>query len=430
MLARAAVKKMKYGLIGGRLGHSFSREIHRKIADYPYELCELTPKEVPEFLRRRDFEAINVTIPYKQTVIPYLDSIDEAARRIGAVNTIVRRNGKLYGYNTDYSGAAALLRHAGIHPEGRRVLILGSGGTSQTLHTVVSDLGASRVLIASRHPEPGISVSYEEALHLASDTEILLNATPVGMFPATDGCPIRILPGADGSLPFPSLCGVADVIYNPLRTPLIRHAQALGLPAEGGLYMLAAQGVYASAYFRGIPADADDIARVFRSVLAEKQNIVLIGMPSSGKSTVGALLAEITGRSLWDSDAEIVRRAGKSIPELFASEGEAGFRAREREVIADLAGRQGILLATGGGAVLDPVNADLLRANGRLYFLDRSPVLLTATADRPLSSDREALEKRYAERYDRYVAAADCVIPNNGTPKEAADRILAAEAQQ
>lgn len=410
---------MIYGLIGGRLGHSFSREIHAKIADYPYTLLELAESEVGDFLIRRDFEAINVTIPYKQAVIPYLDCIDDAARRIGAVNTIVKRGGKLYGYNTDYSGAEALIRHAGVEICERRVMILGTGGTSLTLHAVAEGMGAAGIVTVSRHPSNEKCISYEEVDSLCRDTEVILNATPVGMYPDITGCPLKIDKNR-----FPNLSGVVDVIYNPLRTPLIRRAQELGIPAEGGLYMLAAQGVYASALFRGISADEINIEQVFESVLAEKQNIVLIGMPSSGKSTVGACLSERTGKRFVDSDLEIVRRAGASIPEIFAERGEAGFRKLEREVIAGLSGEQGIILATGGGAVLDPANVDSLRANGRLFFLDRPLELLTATQDRPLASDKEAMERRYRERYSLYVSSADVTVPGDGTPDEVACRIL------
>lgn len=411
---------MIYGLIGGRLGHSFSREIHAKIADYPYTLRELAEAELEDFLRRREFEAINVTIPYKQAVIPYLDCIDDAARRIGAVNTIVKRDGRLYGYNTDYNGAEALIRHAGVEIRGRRVMILGTGGTSHTLHAVAEGMGAADIVTVSRHPSGGKSVSYEQVDSLCRNTEVILNATPVGMYPDMAGCPLQIDKNR-----FPHLSGVIDVIYNPLRTPLIRRARELGIPAEGGLYMLAAQAVYASALFRGIPADTDSIELVFGEVLSEKQNIVLIGMPSSGKSTVGTCLAERTGKRFVDSDLEIVRQAGASIPEIFAERGEAGFRKLEREVIAGLSGEQGIILATGGGAILNPANVDCLRANGRLFFLDRPLELLTATQDRPLASDREALERRYRERYSLYVASADVTIPGYGTPEEVAERIMA-----
>lgn len=407
---------MFYGLIGEKLGHSFSREIHAKIASYPYQLVELAPQELNRFMKKRKFTAINVTIPYKQAVIPYLDEIDENARRIGAVNTIVKRVGRLYGYNTDYSGASALLRHAGIELQGRHVMILGTGGTSHTLRCVASDLGADRITLVSRHPAEG-EIGYDELPAYSGSVQVLINTTPVGMFPHTDGRPVNLED-------FPALEGVADVIYNPLRTPLIRQAQARGLKAEGGLYMLAAQAVYASALFRNIEIAEEVVEKTFLAVLREKENIVLIGMPSSGKSTVGKELAEKIGRPLLDTDREIVRQCGKTISRIFAEDGETFFREREREVTARLSDRQGIVIATGGGIILNEQNLDALRANGRIYFLDRPLEQLMASDDRPLASDRAALEKRYAERYDRYLAAADKIIDASGSVRSNTWQIL------
>lgn len=407
---------MFYGLIGEKLGHSFSREIHAKIASYPYQLIELAPQELDRFMKKRKFTAINVTIPYKQAVMPYLDEIDENARRIGAVNTIVKRVGRLYGYNTDYSGASALLRHAGIELQGRHVMILGTGGTSHTLRCVASDLGADRITLVSRHPADG-EIGYDELPAYSGSVQVLINTTPVGMYPHTDGRPVNL----DD---FPALEGVADVIYNPLRTPLIRQAQARGLKAEGGLYMLAAQAVYASALFRNIEIAEEVVEKTFLAVLREKENIVLIGMPSSGKSTVGKELAEKIGRELLDTDREIVRQCGKTISRIFAEDGEAFFREREREVCARLSDRQGIVIATGGGIILNEQNLDALRANGRIYFLDRPLEQLMASDDRPLASDRAALEKRYAERYELYRAAADKIIDASGSVRSNTWQIL------
>ena len=267
---------MKYGLIGARLGHSFSREIHKKIADYDYELCELDGGGVAELMRRRDFSAVNVTIPYKETVIPMLDGMSPEARRIGAVNTVVNRGGRLYGYNTDYSGAAGLIRHAGVVLKGKMVMILGTGGTSKTLHAVAADMGAGEIITVSRTAGEG-RVTYAEATSCHNDADVIINTTPVGMFPHGDGCPIDISA-------FLHLTGVIDVIYNPLTTRLVAKARARGIPAEGGLYMLAAQGVYASALFLDKEPDKADVDRVFREMFTEKRNIVLIGMPSSGKA--------------------------------------------------------------------------------------------------------------------------------------------------
>lgn len=406
---------MKYGLIGAKLGHSFSREIHAKIADYPYELAEMDETALDAFFRAKDFCGVNVTIPYKQTVMRYLDETDEAAARIGAVNTVVNRGGRLYGYNTDYFGAAAMLRHAGLELAGKRVLILGSGGTSKTMCAVARDLGAAEVLTVSRRAGGG-TVSYDEAVTRYSDARIIINTTPVGMFPKSDACPIDI----DA---FDRLEGVADAVYNPLSTVLVRRAKARGLMACGGLYMLAAQAVYASALFFDSPVKDGVADEVYRAVRREKQNIVLVGMPSSGKSSVGARLAQKTGRPFADSDEEIVRKSGKSIPDIFAEQGEAGFRALERQVISDLSMQQGMVLATGGGAILNPDNVFDLKANGRLFFLDRPPEKLLSTSDRPLAANRQALEKLYRERKDKYTAAADIRIPGEGTVAEVADLV-------
>ena len=407
---------MEYGLIGARLGHSFSPEIHKKIADYRYELCELTPEGVEKLMRERSFRAINVTIPYKETVIPMLDEISTEARRIGAVNTVVNRGGRLYGYNTDYSGAAALVRRVGMPVKGKKVLILGTGGTSKTLHAVAEDMGAGEIVTVSRTAGEG-RVTYAEALAHHTDAGVIVNTTPVGMFPHGDGCPID--PGA-----FPQLCGVVDVVYNPLSTRLVSAARARGIPAEGGLYMLAAQAVYASALFRDIPADTADIDRVYRAVLAEKRNIVLIGMPSCGKSTVGARIAGLLGRRLVDTDALVESVAGRSIPEIFAGEGEAAFRALEREAVASAAAGSGAVIATGGGAVLDPANVAALKQNGELFFRDRPTELLTATDDRPLARDRESLRKRYEERLPLYMSAADAHIDGAGSIDDVARAVI------
>lgn len=408
---------MEYGLIGARLGHSFSREIHQKIADYRYELCELTPEGVDQLLKGRDFRAINVTIPYKETVIPYLDVVSESAKKIGAVNTIVNRNGVLYGDNTDYAGAAALIRHAGVSVQGKRALILGAGGTSKTMCAVVRDLGAREIAVVSRHPE-GNQLSYDQARMYGA--EVLINTTPVGMFPGNDACPVDL----DA---FPSLSGVIDVVYNPLRTRLILEARRRGIPAEGGLYMLSAQAVYASALFTGAACDEALIDRAYREVLREKESIVLIGMPSCGKTTVGRALSKMTGQSLLDTDDRIVARAGRSIPEIFDQGGEAAFRALEREVIAEAAQQSGVIIATGGGAAIDPRNVERLRGNGRLFFLDRPLEALNVTPDRPLSRSAVALEQRFLERYPIYTAVCDARIPVVGTPEDVAAQILSAQ---
>lgn len=407
---------MKYGLIGEHLKHSYSCEIHAQIADYEYELHEIPPSGLGGFLKKREFNAINVTIPYKQDVIPYLDEISDTAKRIGAVNTIVNRNGRLYGDNTDFAGMLALAKHIGVDMKGRKVLILGTGGASKTGHALAEYMGAQSVFYVSRSGKDG-SISYEQAVTEHSDAQIIINATPVGMFPKQDGRPIDISA-------FPKLEGVIDAIYNPLRTNLILDAQERGIPAEGGLYMLSAQAVHASAVFRDIPLDESLVDKAFKSVKNDKQSIVLIGMPSSGKTTIGRILSEKCGKQLADTDEYIVRKIGMPISDFFAKHGEAEFRKIEKETVAELSATGGRIIATGGGAVLDAENVRALKQNGVLVFLDRRPENLIATDDRPLASRRSALEKLYAERYDIYCAAAELHIDANTTPEAEADAIL------
>lgn len=406
---------MTCGLIGRRLGHSYSPQIHRALADYDYKLWELEPEELETFFRRQDFTGVNVTIPYKQAVIPLLDELSETARAIGAVNTVVRRDGKLCGDNTDFAGMAALIRHIMLSLEGKKVLILGTGGTSKTAVAVARSLGAAEVYRLSRSGRDG-ALTYEDAARLHADADVLINTTPGGMYPAVEGCPVAL----DA---FPNLSGVVDAVYNPLRTNLVLQARSRGIPAEGGLYMLAAQASYASALFRGCETSQRDIDLAYQTVRREMENIVLIGMPSSGKSTVGRALAERLGKRFADSDALVTERIGMPIADYFAQRGEAAFREREQETVADLAATGGQVIATGGGAILRPENVTALRRSGRLVFLDRSPEKLIATVDRPLASDREALRRRYEERYDLYCAAADLHIDGDGTVEETAQRI-------
>lgn len=408
--------ELEYGCIGEVLGHSFSKDIHNALADYDYRLREVARDELDAFMTERRFHAINVTIPYKEAVIPHLCEIDEHARLIGAVNTIVNRDGRLYGYNTDFYGMCRLLEHAGIDPKGKKAVVLGSGGTSKTAYAVLSSLGAAEVIRVSRTKREQ-SADYEELYRDHADAEILINTTPVGMFPHADGCPVEL----DR---LPRLCGVADAVYNPLRTRLVREARARGIAAEGGLYMLVAQAVRASEIFTDKEYPSGTTDSIYNSILGKKENIVLIGMPASGKSTVGALLCKELGREIIDTDELIVRHTGMPISEIFDKYGEEYFRALEREAVAEAAQRSGIIIATGGGAVLDRRNVDELRSNGQLFFLDRSPELLIPTGDRPLASTRAAITKRYNERYDTYCAAADVRVDGDGTAEEVAGSII------
>ena len=405
-----------YGCIGEHLPHSFSREIHEQIGGYAYELKELTPEELPAFLTARSFRGINVTIPYKQAVIPFLDRIDDTARAIGAVNTIVNRNGQLTGYNTDLDGLTRLIRRIGLDLRGKKVLIPGTGGTSRTASYAAEKLSAREVFRISRTGREG-SLSYEEALRDHADAEIILNTTPCGMFPEPDAQPLPLDP-------FTRLQGVADVIYNPLRSRLVLDARSRGIPAEGGLYMLVAQAVRASELFLDTVYPEDLTDRIYEEILRRKENVVLIGMPGSGKSAVGRILAGRTGWPLADTDQLVTEKAGKPIPDIFREDGEPAFRDLESSVIRDLAKTGGQIISTGGGAVLRPENVTALRQNGRLFWLDRDPGALVPTDDRPLADTEEKMKQLYLAREPVYRAAADEIISVSGTPEDTAARIL------
>ena len=406
----------RYGCVGKKLTHSFSKEIHAKLADYTYELIELSEEELPSFLTRKEFCAVNVTIPYKQAVIPYLDELSDVARRIGAVNTIVNRCGKLYGYNTDYYGMKALIERVHLDLKGKKVLVLGTGGTGKTACVLATDLGAAQVLTVSRR-ESEEHITYAQASTDHADAQMIINTTPCGMYPDVDGAPIDLAP-------FTRLEGVIDVVYNPLCTNLVLDAKARGLKAEGGLYMLVMQAVVAVEKFLDTTIDRAKADEVFNAILATKENVVLTGMPGSGKSTVGKLL-NIDGYTFVDTDTEVEKRCGCTIKELIAAKGEAYFRNLETAVIRDLSAEGGRIIATGGGAILRAENVRHLKRNGRLFFLDAPLSRLQATEDRPLSDTADKLVRLYAERIDIYKSTADITVSAMATPAEEAAYILA-----
>ncbi len=408
---------MTYGCIGEHLSHSFSKEIHARLRDYSYELYEIAPSDVEAFIKTKKFNAINVTIPYKQTVIPYLDEISEQAKEIGAVNTVVNRGGKLFGYNTDFFGMRSLIVRAGIDLVGKKVLILGSGGTSRTARAVARDLSAREIYTLSRKGGEGV-ITYEEAMTSHKDADVIINTTPVGMFPGIDDEPISI----DAFL---NLSGVVDAIYNPLRSRLVRDAQRRGIKAVGGLYMLVSQAAYASELFLDSLLCEGACDKVYRDILAEKENIVLIGMPGSGKTTVGKRIAKKLGRDFLDTDEIITEKIGKTPAEIIENEGEESFRIIEAKIIRDFVSMAtGVVIATGGGAVLREENRENLKLNGRVYFLDRSIEKLAVTDNRPLSRSRELLEKRFSERYGIYTASADECIDGDGKISKIAEEIV------
>ena len=409
---------MEYRLIGEHLPHSFSKIIHEKLAPYSYELHELRPDEVDSFMRGKEFKGINVTIPYKQTVIPYLDEISDQARSIGAVNTVVNRNGRLCGYNTDYFGMKSLIERLGIDPAGKKVLILGTGGTSKTAFAVATDMGASEVYKVSRTGKEGVP-TYEEAYERHTDAQIIINTTPCGMYPAIDDCPLDLSR-------FPDLCGVIDAIYNPLRTVLILEAQKRGIPAEGGLYMLVVQAVYAAELFADRKIESEKTDQVFKEILNSKRNIVLSGMSLAGKTTLGTLLAKKLDRVLEDTDQMIIRKEQRPITEIFATDGEKYFRDLETEMARTLAPQTGLVIATGGGAILRQENVDALKKNGCIIFLDRPFNQILPADDRPLANTKEKVAALLEKRYPIYKATCDESITNDLTPEEGIAKILAA----
>lgn len=425
----------KYGLIGKTLVHSYSKEIHEALGRYQYQLFSLAEDEMPDFINARDFRGLNVTIPYKKDVIPLCDEVTDLARGIGAVNTLFWKNASgtgssesisqedkiLVGHNTDYEGFLYAASRAGIDFEGKGVLILGTGGTSLMARRAAADQNAAKIYIASRHPETdppsgsevqdaGIlsTVSYDQLPEIADSIDVIVNTTPVGTFPNNMQQVIRLKD-------FPGCQAVIDVIYNPFKTALLLEAEKLGLKYTNGLPMLVAQATAAAGYFLGTPgAFQKENQRIIKSMKQRMGNIVLIGMPGTGKSLIGKFLAELTGKTLQDTDAKIEEEAKMTIPEIFEKEGEAGFRDRESAICKKLGKERNLIIATGGGAILRPENVDALRQNGTLVHITRSIDKLP-TRGRPLSKNIETLKKMEAQRMPLYKAAADITFRNNYT---------------
>ncbi len=406
---------MKYACIGEHLKHSFSKEIHAALADYEYGIMEIPKDELDSFMKKADFSGINVTIPYKEAVIPYLSSLDKTALEIGSVNTVVKRSGALYGYNTDFYGMSKLFSKAGIDPCCKKAAVLGTGGTSKTARAVLKSLGASEIITVSRSKTDGV-FTYDELYEKHSDIEILVNTTPLGMFPENEGC------AADISK-FKRLSGVIDAVYNPLRSRLILSAAEKGIPCEGGLYMLVAQAVFASEIFLDRKYPDGTLDSVFEKILKSKETIVLTGMPGSGKSTVGRLLAKELGRVFFDTDAVIEEKAGITIKEIFERHGEAYFRDLESAVIEELSKKSSAVISSGGGAVLRDENIRRFKSNGRIVFIDRDVNELVPTESRPLASDIAAIKARYLERYPRYLSTMDASVKVDGPPTAVVNKI-------
>ena len=407
---------MEYGLIGEKLGHSFSKDIHNLIGNYDYILKEIPKDELTAFMTKKDFKGINVTIPYKQDVIPFLDYIDPKAEEIGAVNTIVNKNGKLYGYNTDFFGLKNLILANNIELNDKKVLILGTGGTSKTALAVARDLGAKEIYKVSR-TKSETTISYEEACEKHYDAEIILNTTPVGMFPKNEASPIDISA-------FKNLQGTIDAIYNPLRTNFILSAKNKDIKASGGLYMLVIQAVVASEFFFDTKYPESLGNSIFKKILSSKENIVFAGMPGCGKSTIGAEIAKALNREFIDSDAYIWQTTGLKPEQIIREKGVDAFRDIEAECIKEISSKQNCVISTGGGAILREKNVKFLKQNGIIIFIDRKIENIKPTDDRPLSNNQEKLKTLYKERYPIYKVCADFTVENNKDINSVKNEIL------
>ena len=400
---------MKFGLLGRKLGHSYSPMIFDLMGGYRYDLFEREPEGIEDLLKNGDFDGLNVTIPYKKEVLQYLDEIDPLALRLGAVNTIVKKNGKLFGYNSDYYGFLSLVQRTRIEPPNKKVLVLGSGGASVTVRAVLEDLGAQVVLI-SRSGEDNYT-----NLDRHRDAALIVNTTPVGMYPLNGSAPLSL----EG---FTALEGVLDLIYNPARTQLLMECEKYGIPGFNGLWMLVAQAKQSAQWFLGRELPDSLVSDIHQKLRDKMENIALVGMAGCGKSPLGRALAKETGKKFVDADAEVEDLAGKSIPEIFAQEGEEMFRRMETTVLAELGMESGLVIATGGGCVTREENYPLLHQNSRIIWLDRCPARLP-TEGRPLSQKTHPA-KLYEMRKPLYKAFADATVDNNGTKGETVTEIL------
>lgn len=414
---------MKYGLIGEHLGHSFSKQIQTRIAeienvkDYDYQLVELDKEEFKEFMEKKDFTGINVTIPYKKDVIPYLDEMDESAKAIGAVNTIINVDGKLKGYNTDFGGFLYMVKAHNVHMEGKKVLIIGNGGACAAVKAVCEHENAKAIVIVSRSSDRG-AIGYDEMYTSHLDADIVVNTSPVGMYLNITNAPIDVSW-------FHKLECVLDVVYNPILTRLCFEAQEADIKRVIGLEMLIAQAKYTFEIFENMSFDDSIIDEIKKEMLKDRCNIVLIGMPSAGKTTIGKMLEEKLGKEFFDLDDMIIAKAGKSIPEIFQESGEAGFRAIETEVAIEASKMNNKIIATGGGTIKHKVNMDFLRLNGITIFIDRDvDKLISSDPNRPLSSSKLALQQMHKERYPLYQKYAAYVAVNNTNIEETVDDIV------
>lgn len=407
---------MKYGLIGEKLGHSYSKLIHERLTDDTYNLIPLNRDAFIDFMEKREFNAINVTIPYKKDVIPYLDHIDEHAKKIGAVNTIVNLDHQLIGYNTDFHGFDYMVKHHNVNLANKKVIVLGNGGAAKAIIAVLQYHHVREIVIVKRSISAQ-TITYETMYHHHLDADVIINTSPVGMYPNNDESPLDLMK-------FHNLQSVFDIVYNPLKTRLILQAEKLHIQAIGGLEMLIAQAVYAIEYFKQTTIDKGVIDKIYHEILNEKQNIVLIGMPSAGKTTIASVLAKQLHRKLVDIDDLIVSDISMSISDYFQQNGESSFRTLEREKCKLISKENSLVISTGGGVVKDAENMDNLRSNSIVFYIHRDLNLLLVDPNRPLSKDKEAIKKIYEERHPLYTKYCDYEIQNNGEILDACESIL------
>jgi shikimate dehydrogenase len=402
--------KKIFGLLGEKLGHSFSPLIHGYLGEYDYSLYEVSAADLDSFMTSRSFDGINVTIPYKQQVMPYCVTLSGEARTTGSVNTIIKDgDGALHGYNTDYHGFRVMLERGGIDPKGKKTLVLGDGGSARTVRTTLDELGAHEIVTISRWGENNYG-----NIERHYDAQVIVNTTPVGMYPDNGNSPISLAG-------FRKLTGVADLVYNPTRTKLLLEASQLGIPCVNGLAMLVAQAEAASRLFLDGPARPELVNKIHDAILKQTQNIALIGMPGCGKSTVGRILAQKMGRPFADIDRQIEAAAGKKIPQIFAEDGEETFRQMETRVLAGEAKKSGAVLATGGGVVTRPENLDLLRQNSIIIYLKRDLNDLI-TDGRPLSQNM-GIQALAEKRLPLYEAWGNYAVQVEAKPELTAMRI-------
>ena len=403
---------MKFGLLGRTLSHSFSPRIHSALGNTNYELFEREPSQLQEFFADPELQGINITIPYKVNALEACDVVDPRAERIGCVNTMVRKDGKWHGYNTDYDGFVFTLQHAGIDVSGKECIILGDGASSATVHVALEDLGAKNIVHLSRKTAP----FYGDAPNYYETAQIIINCTPIGMYPHNPANLIDITQ-------FSKLEGVVDLIYNPRRTILLLQAEMMEIPHCDGLPFLVAQGVEAANHFQGESFGTKEIEQILRDMRREKENIILIGMPGVGKTTVGKALGEEMGRTCVDVDHELEKEIG-DISTYITEQGEPAFREKEAEMIAKFGTQTGLIISTGGGCVTVPKNFAHLRQNGRIYQLTQ-PVENLSTSGRVLSSGGiERLRELEATRTPMYESFAQCIVEHNRNAPETVATIL------